>query len=626
MALKREYQTGGAIPAAGDPYTMLAQAAGQTIGTGSQVAAGYIEDPETSTLVSSVGQGLGSGSPFGPAMGLIKGIQANRAREQQAEQLAFQRGQAINQAAYAASQPEPPKPQLRFGGAMKLTHFKGPDHENGGIHLRDAIVEGEETKMGNYVFSDHLTPKGPGDKKMDSFAKMSRNIDSKYERHNDPFEMASRGAEMSKLAQQQEVTKKKYKCGGKTGKYEMGGFIEGDPMSIFLSADSAQKPELQNGGGITNEERVALGLAERMGAPTLSGTLTDLPTTQRFETQTRKGLDPLTGEVAPKGTKGLVNVKGYDSKARFEQAGIPFNIGNVNAFEDWAVGKGYLPKYGKDQRWGPEHDRVFQQYRQEFIGSPEFQQVNQPQGIGGYQTTADPRSPALTTPQLDPTGLGVSAGGTPEPGLSPFQGPDSEVPSGINPFLAAIPNVAGGIAGLALANRVNYERTRPFTVDPSLLDPTRALQNVGTAFSGVNQAIADTASGGTALTNRIVSAGREAGARADVATDYEARNKAILNQTEQFNAQARARAAAQNAEIQRREAADRLGLQQGAISSFVQAGSDVLGQYGRNQQLDLAYRQAQTPNYYVDETGNVSFRGGARTRSQIKRNTDKTRR
>lgn len=615
---------GMASAAAGaTPYGAIAQMAGQGIGMGANIVADQISDPKQSAIVRGVGEGLASGGIFGPALGLYKGIQAGREAEKQLSLQSMQRGQAINAAAYQSGT----NPQLRMGG--ELHHIGGRKHENGGTKMLGVEVERGETMMDNYVYSDFLQPNG----EKNTFAVKSKIIDSKYPRKYDPFSMGSKAMEFSHLRNEQEEVKEEIrKCGGKIkmkgqkmvnggdlDTFQLGGYIGTDAMDVFMSAEGGRK--MQTGGSI--EPILEPNFLQRVQENPTSfgpGTTGDLIPLADVTTDYYNN-GKLRSNVTEVQDRGVwKNVHGKDFQKRLREAGLNVTRGNVNAFEAYLDRTGQLPKFDSDQKWGREHDRAFQQSLSGFLGSPEYKAVNSVPSSelkkGANPYALDLATKVATTPteatnteqkELQDTYNGVINEGR-------YRGP--------NALLTGLPNALQALGTNYLANQVNYSRVRPYTYDPQLLDPTRALQNVGTAFSGANQAIADTARGGTALTNRLVSAAAEAGSRADVATEYEARNVGIMNQAEAANAAARARASAINADIQRQELDTTLSLKGRALSQAAQAGVNIMDQLNLNARTRYAIPFSGTADYRntVDERGNViqvadTNVGGKRRRS-----------
>jgi hypothetical protein len=114
-----------------------------------------------------------------------------------------------------------------------------------------------------------------------------------------------------------------------------------------------------------------------------------------------------------------------------------------------------------------------------------------------------------------------------------------------NPASTLIPAAIGALSNFELMNRTNYPTVQAQTADARLLDPTRAFQNIQTAYSG-SRANIGAIQGGTGISNMLGLAASEATQRANAAADFEARNTGVLNQTGQYNAAQRAQADAIN--------------------------------------------------------------------------------
>jgi hypothetical protein len=120
-----------------------------------------------------------------------------------------------------------------------LENFQGPTHENGGIDINVAEVEGGETEFDpeDYIFSDTL--KVPDTNQ--TFAEKSKQINKKYKGDN-RFTRNAKRRELKKLMEQQEEVRAKDR-----GQEEMqqGGFLPGsestglDIMSLAAPATTA---------------------------------------------------------------------------------------------------------------------------------------------------------------------------------------------------------------------------------------------------------------------------------------------------------------------------------------------------------------------------------------------------
>jgi hypothetical protein len=83
-----------------------------------------------------------------------------------------------------------------------MAHFEGPKHEQGGVTFAPGKeAEGGEVKVGNYIFSDRLKPKGFAK----TFAQLAKKVENKYKmRSDDSMAQEAMDQELTKLQTQQE--------------------------------------------------------------------------------------------------------------------------------------------------------------------------------------------------------------------------------------------------------------------------------------------------------------------------------------------------------------------------------------------------------------------------------------
>ena len=108
-----------------------------------------------------------------------------------------------------------------YGG--DFTEFQGPSHEEGGVTINaQAEVEGQETKKGDYIFSDRL--KVPG--KKITFAEASKRIKKMYtdKRPNDTISKNAEERELATLQDKQEIIRAEIMSNAYTKAY--GGFMK----------------------------------------------------------------------------------------------------------------------------------------------------------------------------------------------------------------------------------------------------------------------------------------------------------------------------------------------------------------------------------------------------------------
>ena len=164
------------------------------------------------------------------------------------------------------------------------------------------------------------------------------------------------------------------------------------------------------------------------------------------------------------------------------------------------------------------------------------------------------------------------------------------------------PNVIGSAANAYLASKINYDRVSPTYQDANLLDPNRALQQVGSTYSGANAALQSNTQGGQYLANRLASAASEASKRAEIAQQYANANAGILNQVGAANAQSQMQANMTNAQIQQQELGDRLTGYGAAIQSLQQGASNYLGAWQEQRRTEQLIPFLGGPNFkaYLD--------------------------
>lgn len=492
------------------------------------------------SIIPGIGTALGAG--IGAGAGLLGGLFGPKEDTDAIErQKIGERNKLLN---------EQTRPQLQLGG--DLTQYTGNKHSEGGIPRGAVEVEDGETEFGGYVFSDYLSPNA----KNRSFADISKDIDGKYFRENDPFSKASKDMEFKNLMQSQEglrseisesgmIQPDNLKFGGKAekvkmgeNKYQLGGFTSEDPFAIFQAVGGKQvDPDAgMDRGMLLDRDKMAYG-----------GLIDDPSKTLSF-------INENNGQALPQAQI----IRGLDSAFDLNGAVNPANdfsdVANINPFGD---------------------PTAFNQ-----AASSPVSALTQPAGQVGF---TDPGQ-ALAQPSMlagdvanQAVGAGLSGGNT-----------------GINPLAAALPGAIAGVGNLFLSTQTDYpiQQVRAGTTDARLLDPTRALQETRSAFSGANSALN---AQGAGMTNRIGLAAAEAQARAGVFADFEQRNVGIQNQTDQVNAQRRQQADSINAQQavnqKTRTIEDRNAGIAGGIQAFSGAASDYAREYSQQlrtkQQLPL---------------------------------------
>ena len=165
-----------------------------------------------------------------------------------------------------------------------------------------------------------------------------------------------------------------------------------------------------------------------------------------------------------------------------------------------------------------------------------------------------------------------------------------------------LPNILGSAANAYLASKIHYDRVSPTYQDTNLIDPNRALQQVGSTYSGANAALQSNTQGGQYLTNRLASAASEASKRAEIAQQYANANAGILNTASAANAQSQMQANMTNAQIQQQELGDRLSGYASSIQSLQQGSSDYLKAWQEQRRTEQLMPFLGGPNFkaYLD--------------------------
>lgn len=126
-----------------------------------------------------------------------------------------------------------------------LIHYNGPSHEQGGIPVNNmgipvprpmatAEVEGGETSLKGYVFSDTLKHPATGK----TFADESKAIERRYKNRNDKMALQAKEREMSRLM----ASNEELRVAKETASYKrkMGGFLKKYGDGSFLGMDGQQ--------------------------------------------------------------------------------------------------------------------------------------------------------------------------------------------------------------------------------------------------------------------------------------------------------------------------------------------------------------------------------------------------
>jgi hypothetical protein len=176
-----------------DPNAPVKKNTGKTIGGVVGGIAGAALAPFTGGISTVVGPALGSAIGGGIDSSQYK----NKTEDYNAVKSSQQNAMTSNIA--GNFNPNAQGKQFKMGG--NFTEYHGNTHENGGIPIGQAEVEGGETNHNGYIFSDTLKL---GKK---TFADMSKKINNKYSRRpDDKISMESKERELGNLMKVQEST------------------------------------------------------------------------------------------------------------------------------------------------------------------------------------------------------------------------------------------------------------------------------------------------------------------------------------------------------------------------------------------------------------------------------------
>lgn len=195
---------------------------------------------------------MGSTGDVGFLQSARKAMNINKVNRQ--NNLGYQK---IKLGAFVADNPDE-APSFANGGELNVNNIKGPTHEEGGIPMAKAEVEGGEAKLGDYIFSDRLTR---SDSKR-TFSQHAKSIELKYkDRDNDGPAQRSKSKELESLMAENEISRKQeevkqaqlesmlqadaYAYGGYLKKYSDGGSIEIDPKMNSVFKNLAKKRGLK---------------------------------------------------------------------------------------------------------------------------------------------------------------------------------------------------------------------------------------------------------------------------------------------------------------------------------------------------------------------------------------------
>lgn len=215
---------------------------------------GALTGAATGASMGSVipGWGTAVGAVVGAvAGGITGGIKKKKAAEamQEQDQMMYDESNAI----YQANDDEDQAVYRALGGPLTVGNIEGPRHEEGGVSMGGAETEGGEAKVGNYIFSDRLKPKGS----KRTFAQHAKTIEFKYrDRENDYPALRSKAKELESLQVQNDMVRAEvehqermmenqleaeaFAYGGRL-RYENGGVMYNPEDKVLFSNLAKQK-------------------------------------------------------------------------------------------------------------------------------------------------------------------------------------------------------------------------------------------------------------------------------------------------------------------------------------------------------------------------------------------------
>jgi hypothetical protein len=237
-------------------------------------------------------------------------------------------------------------------------------------------------------------------------------------------------------------------------------------------------------------------------------------------------------------------------------------------------------QFKNDRRFGPEHMMALEKNK-DLIPGDEPIQFMKPKPL-----TLDEGQPELTGELMRQNIYGdPPTGDQPQDGPQGGPGGGQGRLRGFRPdWLAAgvstLPGVGMGIGNLALANKLNFQRTAAEQMEPDYVDPTRAIQEVRDQYAGAKDVARQVSSGsGNLMSNLIGTTASQSKATSGVASQYDNINADISNQAERFNAGARQRARDINAQIQAQEMREKTALRQQGIEGLMQGLNTGINTY-----------------------------------------------
>lgn len=165
---------------------------------------------------------------------------------------------------------------------------------------------------------------------------------------------------------------------------------------------------------------------------------------------------------------------------------------------------------------------------------------------------------------------------------------------------AGLPNLFAGFATNKLKKNIDYGQIGTHNVNPELVDPTRAIQDVNTGFNQSQGYLRQNALGrGNYLSNMIGLSTNRGSAQSDVYSKFGNINADIRNRAGEFNANQASQTDRVNSDLRMREIQDKTGIEQNAISLFASAGNNSIQAYNADKNFRYSAPFLGGPNVNV---------------------------
>jgi hypothetical protein len=586
-------------------------------------------------LTTAAGIGLmatGVGGPLGAGLiGQGVGMMGSQVATNQEQQLQQQQLNALKQQQQLeAIQSKYSTGMFQLGG--NLTEFNGPKHQNGGIPLGQNVeVEGGESRgigdTKDYVFSDTLKT---DDKK--TFSDIAKKIEKKYgDVSNDIFALESKNLELANLMAKQEGIKMDM------FKKEVTELAEQYPneFQALMQQQSAQQQQAtqQQGQQQMSPEQQQMMMQQQMAQQ--QGQQQASPEQMAMMQQGQQMQLGGRIKLLNGGPDGIIP-PWYDStKAKQHTTTGEFNAANyTDIYNDNGTMYGLanqnlnkvIPAAVPVSQQGTFTDaQKLQIMQNEYLsgkevrygwGEPIHNQFNQWVATqeGSKQGIYNPNTPIVDTPVTsetvppDPTiTYEDQYTNTEVDKFTPEYSPNNlhmGKPDWLAYGVSALPNTLQGLGNAFLATKVNYDRVNPVIYNPTLVDPTRAINNVNTQYNTLKNVSKNASTGaGNYMANLIGITGGQSGDIADIASQYDNLNADIKNVAKQTNMAAVNTARGLNAEIQMQELGDKIGLAQNAMSNVASGLNTGIANYFTDKRDKEKMAIAGGENFYYRYTG-----------------------